>query len=255
MENSAYYLATLDNFVREAQYPTLILDQLEQSHQSAFPEHSLSNEQLQAWESSVPFLRQLLDSDQFSGNELVILEAILKSRCKIDVMLCGRDISDHPQIALIELKTWHTTRRRGRKYEIHADPTAASDLAVVLHAVNEDTQELETTIQKQQNPRLQIGRYSSELRCEVKKLNLAPEPIITSCVALYNCIRLSEKTRDVLERNLNAAKIQNIPIITEQTWNGSYSTQWLQDKLIQKIGRGDGWQVYDDFSAALFDLD
>ncbi len=247
----AYYAATAERFLEESKDTIQMMDILCKGHEQYRPKDPLSDEQQHAWESSLHFLRKSLRNAEINGDQVILLEAILsKTRCGIDVVLCGKSDDEKEHATVLELKTWHTRRKRrfGRRYDIRPFAVAegCSDILVSLHTrLNDQTKEDLVSREQQPNPRLQVSEYAKQIRNALWVDYGEQSPVVTSCVVLYNCTQLSELMRATLAYNIDPKIVSAIPVITQKGCDGSLSLEELSQKLHDKHCKGQGMSIYE----------
>jgi hypothetical protein len=252
----AYYVGTIPDFFEDSRNSWVIPNHLESVHKLLCPDLDPSSiEQKRAWESSIYFLRRLLEEADLNEDQLVVLEPILAStRKRIDVLLLGKDQERNTNAAILELKTWHTRRRKGRRYEIIPRRLSSEDttISISLFSRTNDTSKEDTeSWVLDETPRIQATAYAREMRTLLKASQCAPLPKISSCVVLYNCTKLSQALRAALEYNLPENIVYNVPIFTRDGCDGSLSLSDLAEKIHDKIALGEGEVAYQEILPAL----
>jgi hypothetical protein len=247
--NGAYIVSPAEAFQKGVINISAMMSQLKAGHEQYRPNELLSEEQERAWESSLYFLSKILQKAELESDQIVLLEAIIReSRQAIDTVICGYDESGQANASLLELKTWHTSRRKGRKYDIRplAEEAGCSNILVSLHTrINESSKEDVVSREKHRNIRLQTSDYARTIRHFLRKKDGSEKISVSSCVVLYNCTQLSQLLRETLEYNIDEQRVKSIPIVTQMGCDGSLSLDQLANRLKQKHSMGRGYEIYE----------
>jgi hypothetical protein len=220
LSQGAYYVSSAAQFLQDARNISNVLITLKQGHNHYRPKDLLSDEQVRAWESSIRFIRGFLKRANLTNDQAIALEAVIRgTRQGIDLLIAGESEAGKKMASLLELKTWHTSRKSGRKYDLRpqAETIDCTDILVSLHTyADKQTKQEIVSREVQQNPRLQVKGYAHDLRQQINKApNGIDVPGLSSCVVLYNCTQLSQLARTAFENALDEKTITNIPLITK----------------------------------------
>lgn len=252
VDTPAYYAASVKDFLVDAADPDMLAEVLLHAHESYDPEHPTSEEQKRAWISEVRFLQYSFRDIPELEDMFVALEMPLnKTGERIDIVLCGRN-GTPPFVHILEAKTWHTTRRKGRRYKIY--PYHGNRLGKRLFINLYDFQgEIVTKIRSAifKDPREQVELYRSRV---VEALNRHTQRNtanrVFASVVLYNCKKITEEFRFALDYCGDGQPFETIPIYTQRAENGSRAIADLIDML--KVGIvNDGKSVYETLMEAL----
>jgi len=114
----AYYAAPFEEFAHDVRYSYWLAQHMAEVHNDILSQDlkPVTKEQLRAWESSFFFLRKLIEEIDVCNDPWIVLEPVLRgTRNRIDALLCGKDEKGICNAALLEFKTWHTSRRKRSK--------------------------------------------------------------------------------------------------------------------------------------------
>lgn len=252
--DSAYYAKSVAEFLADAECPVDVLEQLVAVYHARCKQQP-SAEQVRAWESAIGWLRETLKATGLLDAYIALEVVVGPGDQRVDVVLCGRGSKSQPRVFLLELKTWHTKRKKERRYEFHVYRPAGGGKSLLVNLIicNEGTSE-EIFSAIESDPRQQVGEYRSLLVQALQGMN--PQAVsqvqvtVVAAVILYNCAKLSDRFREVLEYVEPFAQA-HVPIYTKRAANGSRALADLVSELQRWLNGGCGAEVYKIINEAI----
>jgi len=249
----SYYADGVKNFLRVTESPDDFIGQLSEAHRRFNQKEEPAEEQVRAWRSEVIFLRKFLEEANIPDAYLILEMLVGQTRERADAVICGRDEQSNAQVSLLELKTWHTSRRNSRRYDIHPfHSPRGKGLFINLYTYDQEAI-AQVSSSFEVDPREQVLRYRDQL-CRVLKgsyPSLDSEKIVHASALLYNCTKLSEKFRQALDYNFQPNVFEQVPIYTRRAENGSRSIGELSELLRARAAKGEGVDVFNKLMAAI----
>ena len=252
---AAFYAASIEQFLRDARGNDDVTTQLVTAY-TQYYDAPPSDEQIGAWSSAVKKLRYYLRCDGLAHAVIALEFPVDGNGRRADVVLCGRDAErGYPHVAILELKTWHTRKRKDRRYDFRACNTdGGRQLLVNLYTINGGVAtRLSSTIE--QDPRHQVDGYR---RCIVEQFERAlarrvDDRLVSAGVLLYNVVHFPKTLRAAFDLVIppDDAIAVRTPIYTGHGHNKTRSLTALQEEWVSRFAAGRGDEVYEKLCSVM----
>lgn len=205
------YLSTVREFVRKRSSD--IINFFQNQYKRIY-DRPPKREQIEAWRSSINYLRNAFDCKDINNYLILVFEYQLPfSNERIDLLIFGRDKTNKPTVIVFELKGWKKAKETSSKFIV------SSDLGKSVH------------------PEYQVENYTGKLQfshSEAENFN------IISAVLMYNgiskAINLKFKKTVFFKNELSKLRdfiINNLPYSLEQeVVNRFLYGQYIQSKRL-----------------------
>lgn len=214
-----YYAESTRQFVDDANNGQLIQDTLQRAHEHFYNQPPGRGE-LGSWAHSPKALADLIKETDLRGDEVVILEARLQTRKRVDAILCGREANGSDKGMLIEMKQWSPDR-------CHLEPHEHPEKILLVNGQYRDSVD---------HPLLKVQICRDHLQEQADALIRRRRDMFFMAYAyLHNCPDLPQGWREVL---FDATKFGNIEHkIHIQT---QVLEKWLIKRMNDFLGHGSG---------------
>jgi len=214
-----YYADSTHQFVDDANNGELIQDTLCEAHEHFYGKPPGRGE-LDSWAQSPKALADLIEETDLRGDEIVILEARLQTRKRVDAILCGREVNGSDKGMLIEMKQWSPDR-------CHLEPHGDPEKILLVNGQYRDPVD---------HPLLKVKRCRDHLQEQADALIQDRRAMyLMAYVYLHNCPDLPRKWRDVLFDREKFGGIEHTIHIQTQVLE-----KWLKKRMNDFLGHGSG---------------
>jgi len=244
-EAAPYYDSTVEDFLNSDFNRDSFSEFLVEKHLEFSEGNPPEVEQVNAWKSEFDFLKRSFDDEHLHKAYLALEMPLWRTRDRADALLFGRNENGEGRISLMEFKTWHTQRRKQRRYEIYPYINGDVKKLFINLFTYKSNVDFQINSDLHEDPRKQVLRYYDNLFQAMKnsRLDISPD-VIQPSVVLYNCAKLSEEFRFALDRVLEQSIFEKVPLYAEQSENGAKSLDELIEALRLNTAKNDGEALF-----------